>query len=143
MNTFRIIKHFALGATFLAMCSAPAVVNAQQAGQAQQTPQSDPGQQPPRAEQGQNHQGEMANLSLSDDQKAQLQKIHQSAKSQMDGVKNDSTLTPDQKRAKMHEIHKSAHEQIAAMLTPEQRQQWKSDEAAHKAAKQQAAPPQQ
>jgi Spy/CpxP family protein refolding chaperone len=116
MNTFRIIKHFALGATFLAMCSAPAVVNAQ---------------------------GEMANLSLSDDQKAQLQKIHQSAKSQMDGVKNDSTLTPDQKRAKMHEIHKSAHEQIAAMLTPEQRQQWKSDEAAHKAAKQQAAPPQQ
>jgi Spy/CpxP family protein refolding chaperone len=61
----------------------------------------------------------------------------------MEAARNDSTLTADQKKAKMQEIHKSTHEQVMQVLTPEQRQQMKSDEMARKAAKNGQAPPQQ
>jgi len=135
MNIFRSMKYLAITAGLLALCSTPAVVQAQQA---EQPPQADSGQQAMH----QKHD-ELANLNLTDDQKAQVQKIHESMKSQMDAVKNDSTLSSDQKHAKMQEIHKASHQQVMQILTPEQRQQAKSDEMARKAAKQQQAPPPQ
>jgi Spy/CpxP family protein refolding chaperone len=145
MNTFRNMKRLAITAGLLAMCSAPAIVSAQESSPSQ-TPQADPGQQAAGPQHGPRHQDELANLNLTDDQKTQVQKIRQDTKSQSEAVKGDTTLTPDQQHAKMQEIHKASHEQILALLTPEQRKQMKSDEMARKAAKQQgsqAPPPQQ
>jgi len=138
MKNSKMLKHLALTAGLLALCSVPAVVNAQQ------TPPPDNGQQA-APQHSEKHEGELASLGLSDDQKAQIQKIHENMKSQMDAIKNDSTLSPDQKRAKMHEIHKASHEQVMQILTPEQREKAKADEMARKSAKQQGsqAPPQQ
>jgi Spy/CpxP family protein refolding chaperone len=86
----------------------------------------------------------LANLNLSDDQKAQVSKIRADEKSQIEATKSDSTLSADQKQAKVREIRMATHKQIRAVLTPEQRSQMKSDAMAHKAAKQDnAAPPQQ
>jgi Spy/CpxP family protein refolding chaperone len=140
MKTFRTFTQLALTAGMLALCSVPATVRAQEA------PQSDSqgamyGQNP-----ASKHADELANLNLSDDQKAQVQKIRDDAKSQNAAVKNDSTLSADQQQAKMQEIRMSTHKQIRAVLTPEQRKQMKADEMARKAAKQQgssAPPPQQ
>jgi Spy/CpxP family protein refolding chaperone len=141
MKNFRTFTQLALIAGVLAMCSVPATVRAQEA------PQSDPqgsmqGQSPAGRHQ---HPDELANLNLSDDQKAQVQKIREDAKSQMAAVKNDSALSVDQQQAKMQEIRMSTRKQIHAVLTPEQRKQMKADEMARKAAKQQgsAAPPPQ
>jgi Spy/CpxP family protein refolding chaperone len=142
MKNFRTLKHVPLTAALFALCSVPAVVTARQD---QQTPQSDPGQQPV-AQHGQKHEDELANLNLSDDQKTQVQKIHESMKSQIGAIRNDASLSADQQRAKVQGIRKSGHDQIVQLLTPEQRQQMKSDERERKAAKQQgsqAPPPQQ
>jgi periplasmic protein CpxP/Spy len=135
------LTQLAVTAGLLALCGLPAAVRAQ-----------DP---PPGAMQSQNPNGsmhrahgqddELAKLNLTDDQKAQVKKIREDSKTQMDALKSDTTLTPDQRQAKAKEIHKSSHEQIVQLLTPEQRKQMRSDEMARKAAKQQgeAPPPQQ
>jgi Spy/CpxP family protein refolding chaperone len=132
MKNFRMMKHLALAAGLLALCGAPAL--------RAQTPQSDPGQQTPQHTQ--RHNDDLASLNLTDDQKAQVQKIHENMKSQMDTVKGDTTLTQDQKHSKMEAIRKESHEQVKQVLTPEQRAQLRAD---HKAEKQQGsqAPPQQ
>jgi len=43
-------------------------------------------------------------------------------RSKMKAVHEDSTLTPDQKRAKAKEIREANREKIKALLTPEQQQ---------------------
>jgi Spy/CpxP family protein refolding chaperone len=64
-------------------------------------------------------------LNLSDDQKAQMKKIHEDAKSQIAAVNSDSSLSTDQKQAKIQQIHRDAHKQVEAILTPEQRKTMK------------------
>jgi len=85
---------------------------------------------------GRGQEEELAKLNLSDDQKAQVKKIHEDMKTKMDAVKSDSSLSSDQQRAKFQEIRKSSHEQVKQLLTPDQRKQMKSDEMARKAARQ-------
>ena len=65
-------------------------------------------------------------LNLTDDQKAQMKKIHQDAKSQIEAVNNDSSLNDEQKHAKIQAIHRDAHKQVEAMLTPEQREKMRA-----------------
>lgn len=60
-------------------------------------------------------------LNLTDDQKAKLKPILQ----QMKAVREDSSLSEEQKRAKMKPIHESLHDQINAVLTPEQQAKFK------------------
>jgi protein CpxP len=70
------------------------------------------------------------NLNLTDDQKTQMKRIHEDAKSQMDAVNNDSSLSADQKQTKIKQIRRESHKQVQAMLTPEQRKmmkQWKHE----------------
>jgi Spy/CpxP family protein refolding chaperone len=67
--------------------------------------------------------GPMAKLNLTDDQRAKIQPILQSSRQQAEAVRNDTTLTPDQKHAKMREIHQGAMTQMNSLLTPEQQQQ--------------------
>ena len=59
-------------------------------------------------------------LNLTDDQKAKLKPILQDQIQQMKAVREDSSLSQEQKRAKMKSIHESSHDQINAVLTPEQ-----------------------
>ena len=44
---------------------------------------------------------------------------------QMKAVREDSSLSEDQKRTKMKSIHESLHDQINAVLTPEQQAKFK------------------
>ena len=142
MRNSRTLQQLAITAGLLALCSLPLTTRAQEA------PQTDPqgamqGQQAGPDQHGRKHDDELAKLNLSDDQKTQVKKIHQDARTQAESVRNDSTLSADQKHAKMEQIHKSARQQVEQILTPEQRSQWKSDEKARKAARQRAATPQQ
>lgn len=64
-------------------------------------------------------------LNLTPEQKADLKSIRENEKQQAQAIKNDSSLTPDQKKAKFKELRKSSHEQMMAKLTPEQQQKFK------------------
>jgi Spy/CpxP family protein refolding chaperone len=64
-------------------------------------------------------------LSLTDDQKAKLKPILQDQMQQMKAVREDSSLSEDQRRAKMKSIHESLHDKINAVLTPEQQAKFK------------------
>ena len=59
-------------------------------------------------------------LNLTDDQKSQMKKIHEDAKSQIAAVNNDTSLSADQKQAKVRAIRMSTHKQTEALLTPEE-----------------------
>jgi Spy/CpxP family protein refolding chaperone len=140
MKHFHILKQTVITTGLLALCSLPATLRAQT------TPQSDPqgNAQAAPARHGGDRGGELAKLNLSDDQKAQVKKIHEDAKSQAEGVKNDSSLSDAQKQSKLRSIHETAHEQVRQLLTPEQRAQMKADEKSRRAERQQGqAPPQQ
>ena len=140
--SFRSLQQITVTAGLLALCGLPATVRAQDA--AQGTVQAQDQAAPARHGHGQDD--ELAKLNLSDDQKAQVKKIHEDMKTKMDAVRSDSSLSPDQQRAKAQEIRKSSHEQVKQLLTPDQRKQMKSDEMARKVARQQggeAPPPQQ
>ena len=87
----------------------------------------------------------MKGLNLTDDQKAEMKKIHESTRSQLDGVKKDNSLTADQKEAKIHQLRHSARMQMVKLLTPEQQQQMRANVRALRASrreKQQQRPPQ-
>ena len=64
-------------------------------------------------------------LNLTDDQKAKLKPILQDQMQQMKVVREDSSLSEEQKRAKMKSVHESLHDQINAVLTPEQQTKFK------------------
>jgi hypothetical protein len=59
-------------------------------------------------------------LQLTDAQKAQLQPIIQEEMSQIEAVRNDGTLTMDQKVEKVRQIKQTEFPKIQAVLTPEQ-----------------------
>jgi protein CpxP len=64
-------------------------------------------------------------LNLTDDQKAKLRPILQDQEQQLRAVHDDTSLSQEQKRAKKKAIHESFHEQINAVLTPEQQAKFK------------------
>jgi len=109
----KFTKH-GLVAALLLVGAAPAITRAQDATQGAGQEQVAPPQKADRP-----------NLNLTDDQKAQMKKIREDAKSQMDAVKNDTSLSADQKQAKMKQIRRDSHKQVEAMLTPEQRKTMK------------------
>jgi periplasmic protein CpxP/Spy len=108
----KFIQH-GLVAALLLTSAMPVLTRAQDASQApaqgqdQATPASKPMDRP--------------NLNLTDDQKAQMKKIHEGAKSQIEAINNDSSLTADQKQVKIRSVRKDSHKQVEAMLTPDQR----------------------
>jgi hypothetical protein len=68
-----------------------------------------------------NHPGSVEEaLQLTNDQKAKLQPIIQEEMSQIEAVRNDSTLSMDQKVAKVRQIKQAEFPKIQAVLTPEQ-----------------------
>jgi len=79
----------------------------------------------------------LANLNLTDDQKAQIKQIHEGTRSKVEAVNNDSSLSADQKQTKIHEIRRDMHEQVKKVLTPDQRKQFEENMREHRESKQQ------
>lgn len=71
-------------------------------------------------------------LNLTPEQQADLKSIRENMRQQAQAIKNDSSLTPDQKKAKFKELRKSSHEQMMAKLTPEQQQKFKEMRKEHR-----------
>lgn len=59
-------------------------------------------------------------LNLTDEQRTKLKPILQDQAQQLKAVHDDASLTPEQRNAKMKAIHASFHDQVNAVLTPEQ-----------------------
>lgn len=64
-------------------------------------------------------------LNLTEDQKAKLRPILEEQDQQLKAIHDDTSLSPEQVSAKKKAIHESFHEQINAVLTPEQQVKFK------------------
>ncbi len=62
-------------------------------------------------------------LNLTDDQKAKMKDLRQQTQQQVQAVRNDSSLTPEQSAAKIREIRRNNMKRMHSILTPEQRKQ--------------------
>lgn len=113
MKELRFLQAVAVGAGLWLFAGGTAL--AQEPSQTQSAPQQ---QAPADAQKPVDY----PKLNLTDDQKAQIKKIHEDAKSQMEALHNDSSLSPEQKQTKAREIHQAAREQMSSILTPEQRE---------------------
>ncbi|MDQ2718442.1 MAG: hypothetical protein M3Z26_01590 [Bacteroidota bacterium] len=69
----------------------------------------------------------MKDLNLSPSQKSQMKELHQGMKQQKDVIKNDASLTPEQKKAKMKELHETQKGKMNSILTPDQQAKMKAD----------------
>ena len=85
--------------------------------------------------------GGLQSLNLSQQQKDQIKPIFQSTRQQVQALRADSSLTPEQRRAKVKEIRQSQQAQLRAILTPEQQQQLQQMRH-HRRGQQNATPPQ-
>ena len=107
MNTKSLRKGVLFAAGLLAISASPMLAATaaipQDAGQTQAAPADQ--SKPMRPD-----------LNLTDDQKAQMKKIHEGAKSQIAAVNSDTTLSADQKQAKIQAIHRDMHKQTEALL---------------------------
>jgi Spy/CpxP family protein refolding chaperone len=129
----RISKQLAITASFLLLSVFPALSNAQN-----NAPDSNQGQA--MHEKRGEHNAMMANLNLTDDQKAQIKQIHEGTRSKVEAVNNDSSLSADQKEAKVRDIRRDTHEQVKKVLTPDQRKQFEENMREHRESKQQQPP---
>jgi periplasmic protein CpxP/Spy len=68
----------------------------------------------------------LKDLDLSNEQQAQIQKMHKDMKQEKDKVKNDASLTEDQKNEKLRAVDKSYKSKVEAILTPEQKKKIKN-----------------
>jgi periplasmic protein CpxP/Spy len=118
------------------------------AGQAQQQDkdQGQTSQQTGSQPDGQQRRGRMAGmqkqrqhmamlaqkLNLTDAQKEQFQQIGRGMRKQGMAIRQDSSLTEDQKKEKMLALRKQSHQQMFGVLTPEQKNQLKQMREQHK-----------
>jgi protein CpxP len=63
-------------------------------------------------------------LNLTSDQQTKVQDIFQSERSQMESLRQDTSLSQQDRRAKMMEMHKNTDSQIRAVLDSTQQQKW-------------------
>lgn len=71
-------------------------------------------------------------LNLTDAQKAQFQQIGRDMRKQGMAIRQDSSLTDDQKKQKMQELRQQSHKQMFSILTPEQKEKLKQMREEHK-----------
>ena len=79
-------------------------------------------------------------LGLNADQTAKLEPILTQHRDQAEAIRQNTSLTPDQRKAQMHDLNRNTHQQMAGVLTPDQMQQWQSMHKQHRMREQQAAP---
>jgi len=123
-----------VGAFLLVGTFAPATF-AQNGTQDQAAP---PAASQPAARAHEHGKNRFAGLNLSDDQKAQIKKIHEEARAKREKVMADSSLSDAAKQEKVKEIRHAAKEQVRNVLTPEQREQLKANRSARRAERSQS-----
>jgi Spy/CpxP family protein refolding chaperone len=124
-----------VGAFLLVSTFAPATF-AQSGTQDQATPPPAASQQAPSAHQ--HGEGRFAGLNLTEDQKAQIKKIHETAKAKADAAMANTALSDADKQAKVKHIHHAAMRQTHRVLTPDQRAQLKANRSEHPAERSQS-----
>ena len=155
-----------LAAGFLSMAlamSLPAVAQSSTTNTPEHTPPEAPAQatpsqaapgQPgaaseaaPTHPQAQAQAGEDNPLNLTDEQKTKLRPILAEENQQLETLRNDTSMTQEQKMAKANEIRQTAGPKIKAILTPEQLQKLadlqKAKQQQNQSAPPAAAPPHQ
>ena len=112
----------------------PLAALAQDAGSASSgdTSNATTSQQATNNERGQRGEKFAEALNLTPEQKADLKSIHENTRQQAQAIKNDSSLTADQKKAKFKELRKSSREQMMAKLTPDQQKKFKEMQKEHR-----------
>ncbi len=75
---------------------------------------------------------DFSNLNLTQDQKDQFQKIRQESRVEREKIRNDSSLSQEQKEAKMKDLQKQDKEKFSRILTDEQKAKLKEEKAQKK-----------
>lgn len=75
-------------------------------------------------------------LGLTNAQKAQMKPVLQAARQQAKAIKDNATLSADDRKSRLKELRKSTRQQTLAVLTPDQRAKLKSIRLAKREAKQ-------
>lgn len=70
-------------------------------------------------------------LNLSDDQQQKIKPILESQSQQMQTLRQDTTMSQQDKWTKMKEIRQATNEQIKPILTADQQQKWEQMQARH------------
>jgi Spy/CpxP family protein refolding chaperone len=122
------------GALLLAATFAPTTF-AQSSSQEQSAPPANS-----QAAGGKHGEGRFAGLNLTDDQKAQIKKIHEDAKAKADAVMANTSLPDADKQTKVKAIHREARKQANTVLTPEQREQLRAKMRERRAERSQTQP---
>lgn len=65
-----------------------------------------------------------AALNLTADQKARIKDVVVDSRKQIEAIKNDASLSADDKKARIAAIHRAKHAKIWRILTPKQREVW-------------------
>lgn len=65
-------------------------------------------------------------MNLTADQQQKMQQLRSNFRPQLEALRNDNSLTQDQKRAKMQDLMKQQQEQMKSILTPEQLEKMKT-----------------
>lgn len=65
-----------------------------------------------------------ASLGLSEEQAGKIKAVFESQRPAMQALRDDQSLSRDQRREKMMELRKTADAEISAILTPEQKTKW-------------------
>jgi Spy/CpxP family protein refolding chaperone len=144
MNKNRLGKRVAVAAGFFFLCVAPRLTRAQSSppspvpGPRTAAPVARPKKTP-------SPKDDFAGLSLTDDQKAKIDQIHQSMKPRIEAVVKDQKLTPEQRDAMLDGYDRMERGQIYRVLTPEQqkevRDKARARHAAEQAEKKKQSPP--
>ena len=70
-------------------------------------------------------------LNLTSDQQAKVQGILQKQQTSMQNIRQDSSLSPQDRRTKMMDIRSATDAQIRAVLTADQQQKWDQTQESH------------
>ncbi|GAB3007280.1 hypothetical protein GCM10027051_03860 [Niabella terrae] len=65
-------------------------------------------------------------LNLTQDQKDKVKAYNEEQKKKMDAIRDDASLSDDQKREKRMELMKAGRTHMESLLTPEQKEKWKA-----------------
>ena len=71
-------------------------------------------------------------LNLTDQQKAQLRELFKAHRPELQSIREDQTLTREQKKEKVKLVFAGIKEQAKSFLTPEQQQKWDQIKEQHR-----------
>jgi hypothetical protein len=144
MNKNRFAKRMAAVAGFFFLCATPGLTRAQNTPP---SPAPTPQKTPPAVRPKKNTPppDDFAGLQYTDEQKAQIDQIHQDMKSRMDAANKDGKLTAEQKDAMVAGYQRMERSQVYKVLTTQQRKEVlrriRARHAAEQAAQNKQSPP--